>query len=90
MLISGSLRTGSSHTAALRTLQTLAPAGVRTDVFESLAALPHFNPDDDAEDKIPHSAVCDLRERLEAADGVLLSTPEYAGALPGALKNLLE
>jgi chromate reductase len=89
MLISGSLRAGSSHTAALRTLQTLAPDGVGTDFFEGLAALPHFNPDDDTEDKISHSAVRDLRERLGKADGVLLSTPEYAGALPGAFKNLL-
>lgn len=90
MLISGSLRAGSSNAAALRTLQTLAPTVVGTDFFEGLAALPHFNPDDDTEEKTPHSAVCNLRKRLAKADGVLLSTPEYAGALPGAFKNLLE
>jgi NAD(P)H-dependent FMN reductase len=36
------------------------------------------------------TAVAALRAQLEAADAVLLSTPEYAGALPGSFKNLLE
>ncbi len=31
-----------------------------------------------------------LRARLAAADAVLFCTPEYAGALPGSFKNLLE
>jgi NAD(P)H-dependent FMN reductase len=31
-----------------------------------------------------------LREQTAAADALLICTPEYAGALPGALKNLLE
>jgi chromate reductase, NAD(P)H dehydrogenase (quinone) len=37
-----------------------------------------------------HPAVAELRERIAASDAVLLCTPEYAGALPGAFKNLLE
>jgi chromate reductase len=31
-----------------------------------------------------------LRHRVDAADAVLFSTPEYAGSLPGSLKNLLD
>ena len=31
-----------------------------------------------------------LREQIGAADGVLFCTPEYAGALPGSFKNLLD
>jgi NAD(P)H-dependent FMN reductase len=31
-----------------------------------------------------------LRHRVRAADAVLFSTPEYAGSLPGSLKNLLD
>ena len=31
-----------------------------------------------------------LRAALAAADGVLFCTPEYAGALPGSFKNLLD
>jgi NAD(P)H-dependent FMN reductase len=34
--------------------------------------------------------VADLRQQLAAADAVLFSTPEYAGALPGSFKNLLD
>ena len=34
--------------------------------------------------------VSDLRKRLADADAVLFCTPEYAGALPGSFKNLLD
>ncbi len=88
LLISGSLRDGSTNTAALRTAQAVAPAGVETELYAGLAALPHFNPDDD-HDPLP-PAVIELRAAIAASDAVLICTPEYAGAMPGALKNLLE
>ena len=84
----GSLRDGSTNSAVLRTAAAVAPAGVEIDEFDGLAALPHFNPDDDTER--PHPAVENLRARLGAADAVLFCTPEYAGALPGSFKNLLD
>jgi NAD(P)H-dependent FMN reductase len=31
-----------------------------------------------------------LRDDIRASDGLLFSTPEYAGGLPGAFKNLLD
>jgi NAD(P)H-dependent FMN reductase len=34
--------------------------------------------------------VVELRASIDAADAVLLCTPEYAGALPGSFKNLLD
>jgi len=34
--------------------------------------------------------VAELRAELDQADAVLVCTPEYAGALPGAFKNLLD
>jgi chromate reductase len=55
-----------------------------------MATLPHFNPDDDREGAPVHPAVAELRSEIAACDAVLICTPEYAGALPGALKNLLE
>jgi len=33
-------------------------------------------------------AVADLRAQIRGADAVLFCTPEYAGTLPGSLKNL--
>jgi NAD(P)H-dependent FMN reductase len=34
--------------------------------------------------------VADLRRQIEAADAVVFCTSEYAGALPGSFKNLLD
>ena len=88
LLISGSLRRRSTNTAVLRTAQVVAPERVAPTLYESLADLPHFNPDDDA---FPlHPAVAALRTQVRVADAVLFSTPEYAGALPGSFKNLLD
>jgi NAD(P)H-dependent FMN reductase len=90
LLISGSLREGSTNGAVLRTAAELAGDGVTTTLYGGMAKLPHFNPDDDREGEPVHVAVADLRAQIAAADAVLLCTPEYAGALPGSLKNLLE
>jgi len=88
LLISGSTRDGSGNTAALRTIRALTPDGVTAELYAGLAALPAFNPDDD-HDPLP-PAVGELRARIAAADSVLFCTPEYAGTLPGSLKNLLD
>jgi NAD(P)H-dependent FMN reductase len=60
--------------------------GVRTDLYDSLPDLPAFIPD---QQPVP-GAVADLLGRTGAADAVLICTPEYAGGLPGSLKNLLD
>jgi chromate reductase len=87
-LLCGSVRTGSTNEAALRTVAREAPNGVETDFFAGMHELPLFNPD---EDKDPlHPAVVAMRTAIQRADAVLISTPEYAGDLPGAFKNLLD
>ncbi len=90
LLISGSLRERSTNTAVLRTASDVAGTGVITTFYGGMSELPHFNPDDDREGEPVHGAVAELRAQIAAADALLLCTPEYAGALPGALKNLLE
>ncbi len=85
LLISGSLRDGSTNTALLRTAQAIDPD---TELFAHMVDLPHFSPDDDGDD-LP-AAVADLRAAVGRVDAILVCTPEYAGALPGAFKNLLE
>uniref|UniRef100_UPI002457456B NADPH-dependent FMN reductase n=1 Tax=Nocardia abscessus TaxID=120957 RepID=UPI002457456B len=87
LLISGSTRAASTNSAALRTVSAIAPDGVETRWYDGLAELPAFNPDDDGS---THSSVLALREQLSRADAVLWCTPEYAGTLPGSLKNLLD
>ena len=86
--MSGSTRAASTNTAVLRTAPEVAPAGVTTVLHDGLSALPAFNPDDDTDPLPP--AVADLRRGIAAADAVLFCTPEYAGALPGSFKNLLD
>ncbi|MBO0848920.1 MAG: NAD(P)H-dependent oxidoreductase [Pseudonocardia sp.] len=88
LLVSGSLRTGSTNTAMLRTAQAIAPAGVEAVLYGGVGTLPHFNPDHDG-DALPAAAAA-LREQIRASDAVLFSVPEYAGSLPGSLKNLLD
>jgi NAD(P)H-dependent FMN reductase len=90
LLVSGSLRERSTNSALLRTARAVAPANVEAVIYEGLGTLPHFNPDDDPEGGPVHAVVADLRARIAAADALLFCTPEYAGALPGSFKNLLD
>jgi NAD(P)H-dependent FMN reductase len=88
LLISGSLREASTNTASLRVVARVAPADVTTTMYERLGQLPAFNPDDDAEPL--HPEVAALRAAIHSASAAIFSTPEYAGALPGSFKNLLD
>lgn len=88
LLVSGSARAASSNTAVLRTAAAVAPAGVVGVLYDELAGLPAFDPDADR-DPLP-AAVARLRAQVHDADAVLFCTPEYAGALPGSFKNLLD
>lgn len=65
-----------------------APAGITVECYADVAALPHFDPDDD-HDPLP-PGVAALRSAIASADAVLFRTPEYAGTLPGSFKNLLD
>jgi chromate reductase, NAD(P)H dehydrogenase (quinone) len=88
LAISGSLRARSSNTAVLRAAAAVAPADVVVTLYDGLASLPHFNPDDDVGE--PPATVLDLRARIGAADGLLFCSPEYAHGVPGSLKNALD
>lgn len=85
MLISGSTRPGSTNTLALRKLHALDHADTDTDLYLELHELPGFVPG-----QRPPPAVQDMLSRIDAADAAVFSTPEYAGGLPGTLKNLLD
>lgn len=85
--ISGSLRTASVSTALLKTAATLAPGYVKFMIYDGLGNLPHFNPELDTQPVPP--AVSDFRSHLNSSAGVIISTPEYAHGIPGALKKRL-
>jgi chromate reductase len=90
LLVCGSLRANSTNEAVLRTAAALAPAGVEATLYGGAGTLPLFNPDDDVEGAPVDVAVADLRRAIAAAHAILICTPEYAGALPAAMKNVLE
>jgi chromate reductase len=90
LLISGSSRDGSTNAAVLRTAAELAPQDVQPVLYGGIGELPLFNPDDDREGEPGDPRVDAMRASVADADAVLVCTPEYAGALPAALKNLLE
>jgi len=85
LLIPGSTRLTSSNHAVLRTMQSFTQRSV---LFEGLADLPQFNPDDDTSPS--NAVVTALRDQIAGADIVVFCTPEYAGTLPGSFKNLVD
>jgi chromate reductase, NAD(P)H dehydrogenase (quinone) len=87
LAISGSLRAASSNTSILRAAELLVPAGVVLEHYNDLGRLPHFNPD--LEERLP-GEVAELRRRVEQADGLVISCPEYARGIPGSFKNALD
>lgn len=87
VLVSGSTRAGSTNTAALRTAAELVVPGVVATLWARLVDVPAFVPDDGAE---PPAVVAELRHLIDEADAVVFCTPEYAGTLPGSLKNAVD
>ena len=83
----GSLRASSTNRALLEAARLLAPQGIRVTVVDGSVA-PHFNPDLEAA-ALPRKAAR-WRKLAADADGLILSSPEYAAGIPGALKNSLD
>lgn len=85
--ISGSLRKKSYNTALLRAAQQLTPEGMTIEII-SIDGLPVFNQDIEESDFPP--LVRELREKIRAADGVLIAVPEFNRTPAGSLKNFLD
>jgi chromate reductase, NAD(P)H dehydrogenase (quinone) len=88
LAISGSLRSRSTNTSLLRALAMLARPELDISLWEELAQIPPFNPD--LEDANSSGPVARFRTALQKSALILLSTPEYAHGVPGALKNALD
>src|SRR5689334_22371781 len=85
--LSGSLRKGSYNSALLRLAASMAPADCQIEIA-SIREIPLYDGDVDAQGQPP--AVVALKEKIAAADGLLLATPEYNHSLPGVLKNAID
>jgi chromate reductase len=86
--ISGSLRRGSFNTSLLRAAAALAPQGTTLDIA-SLHGIPLYDGDQEAETGLP-DAVRALKDRIAAADALILATPEYNNSIPGVFKNAVD
>ena len=86
--ISGSLRRGSFNTSLLRAAAEYAPSG-SSIVIASIHEVPLYDADRETSDGLP-AAVRALKDRIAAADGLLVATPEYNNSIPGVLKNAID
>jgi chromate reductase, NAD(P)H dehydrogenase (quinone) len=85
--ISGSLRQGSFNTALLRAAAELMPEGSELAI-KTIHGIPLYDADLEAQG-IPEPVTA-LKDAVAAADGLLLSTPEYNNSMPGVFKNALD
>lgn len=85
--ISGSLRKSSFNTAVLRAAVELAPEGMVIETAD-IRGIPLY--DEDVRAVGLPEPVVKLRERIAAADALLIVTPEYNYSVPGVLKNAID
>jgi chromate reductase len=86
--IAGSLRAGSYNAALLRAAAALMPAGHVLEIA-GIRDIPLYDGDLEAAKGLPE-AVTRLKDRIMAADGLLLATPEYNNGIPGVFKNAID
>lgn len=83
----GSLRNGSVNKGLLRAAAEQTPDGMEIETYD-LAGIPLYNGDVDAAGQ--PEAVLRFKERIAAADALLIATPEYNYSIPGVLKNAID
>lgn len=87
-MLCGSHHSGSTNAVVLAMVaERLATAGVAVEPIDMSIDVPAFRPEavDD-----PPLAVRRLRTIFEDADGVVFAAPEYAGGMPGWVKNITD
>jgi chromate reductase len=83
----GSLRKASNNRSLLRLAAEVVPEGMALEVFD-LSAIPLYNGDVEAAG-FPEPVQA-FRERIRAADALLIACPEYNYSIPGVLKNAID
>jgi chromate reductase, NAD(P)H dehydrogenase (quinone) len=86
--ICGSTRAISTNLNLIKAIAELTKDRFEITIFEGIAELPHFNPDDNNENVSPK--VIAFRQLLSSSAGVIICTPEYAHGVPGSLKNAID
>ena len=86
--VSGSLRRHSFNAGLLRAAAEAVPEDCKLSI-ESIKDIPLYDADVEEKDGIPRSVI-DLKERIIAADGLLMATPENNNSIPGVFKNAID
>jgi chromate reductase len=89
LTICGSLRKGSYNAIVQRALPSLAPEGMTIRAAPSFAEFPLYNADVQNSTGFP-APVNILADAIQAADGVIIVSPEYNFSIPGGLKNAID
>ncbi|WP_139981802.1 NADPH-dependent FMN reductase [Nocardioides litoris] len=84
----GSLRPDSLNRKVAELVRDRAPEGVELDIVDGLDDLPFYEEGLDA--TATPAAATALRERVRAADAILVVTPEYNGTMPAVLNNAID
>lgn len=85
----GSLRVGSFNKALAHSLPELAPPQMEVVMARSIGDIPLYNADMQQSSGFP-APVTELADELNAADGIIIVTPEYNYSVPGVLKNAID
>jgi chromate reductase len=88
--IAGALRAGSYNRLLLNVAVAELRERAEVDVVEAAdLALPLYDGDIETRDGLP-AGVRRLKDRIAAADALLIATPEYNHSIPGVLKNAID
>jgi len=88
LAVAGSLRRDSWNRRLLDAAAECAAPGMVVTVYGDLASVPLFSEDLEAEGG--PEGVRRLHQATDAADGLLIATPEYNQSIPGVLKNAID
>jgi chromate reductase len=89
LTICGSLRKESYNAMVQRALPALAPEGMTIKPAPSFAEFPLYNADIQNSTGLP-ALVNIFADAIQAADGVIIVSPEYNFSIPGGLKNAID
>src|SRR4051794_15906328 len=87
LAFAGSLRRRSFNRGLIRAAAEVVPAGIEIETFD-LAPIPLYN--GDVEEQGLPQPVADFKDKIRAADALLIATPEYNYSIPGVLKNAID
>lgn len=87
LAFAGSLRKESFNKALLRAAKEVSPEGMQIELLD-VNQVPLYNAD--VEDAGDPEGVKAFKDAIQAADGLLISTPEYNHGVSGVTKNAID